>query len=112
MRSTKNKELYRQSLGTKLSRSADGRIWSNIQGELAKQSSRGHWLQISFAAGVVCTLLVIIILRNSPIRTGEEIVATEIDQVSEVAFEIDQELSSTQILAYDDFENLGIEYEY
>lgn len=116
MNANRNKELYRQSMRTKLSRNADQRVWSQIQGELQKQSSRGQWFQFSLAAGVLCALLTIVILRNLPTAPVENVsqlgYASEVDQMSQTVFEIDQELLSTQILAYDDFENMGVGSEY
>ncbi len=116
MNSNRNKELYRQSMSTKFSRNADQRVWSQIQGELQKQSSRGQWLQFSLVASALCALLTIVILRNfptAPVENASKLsYASEVDLMSEVVFEIDQELLSTQILAYDDFENLGVGSEY
>ncbi len=118
LKSQKTKDLYRDSLQVKLSKSADARVWSNIEAELEKQSKKkGAWLQLSLAASVVCALLVVVIMRNSPSapsQSGAELAASEIDQITDVTLEIDEGLASTQILAYEDYEDMGIgsEYEY
>lgn len=115
MKTQDSKKIYRQSLGVKLSKAADQRVWNKIEGELQKQSSRGTWFQFGLTASILCALLVVILVRNIPEQTEVvELSSTtaEIDQVSDVAFEIDEELAATQILAYDDYEGLGVGAEY